>query len=324
MTVLGLDMANSVKNPQTPVLSIIAPIFNEAGNIAQLIERLTKVASLETPEFEIIFVNDGSHDGSADLLEEFSAKDKRIKVVSFSRNFGHQVAITAGMEFATGQAIVIIDADLQDPPEIIPEMMRKWREGFEVVYAVRADRDGEGFVKKLTAAVFYRLLKAMTEFDIPVDTGDFRLMDRRVVNAFLAMPERGRYIRGMISWVGFRQTGVKYDRAARTQGGTKFTLRKMTRFALEGITSFSYAPLHFASLFGVGCASVSFLMLIYVFLSKVLDNHVVRGWTSLMAVVIFLGGIQLLMIGILGEYIGRLVTEQKRRPLYIVSKKSNL
>lgn len=320
---LGLDVSNSHKQPEGPVLSVIAPIHNEAGNIEPLITRLREAVSKETDRFEIIFVDDGSHDQSLALLEKASLTDKRIKVISFSRNFGHQVAITAGMEFSTGEAIVIIDADLQDPPELIPQMMHKWKEGFEVVYAVREDREGETFLKKLTASVFYRLLKSVTEFDIPVDTGDFRLMDRRVVDAFLAMPERNRYIRGMISWVGFRQTGVTYHRAARSEGQTKFTFRKMLRFALEGITSFSYVPLQLASLLGVLCATMAFLMLIYVFASKFFDHQVVRGWTSQMAITIFLGGIQLLMIGVLGEYLGRLVTEQKKRPLYIVNKKTN-
>lgn len=321
---LGLDVSNRNEKKDAPVLSVIAPIFNESGNIAPLVERLSKSAAQVSDNYELIFVDDGSRDDSAPQIERFAQSNPRIKLISFSRNFGHQVAITAGMEFATGQAIVIIDADLQDPPELIPDMVKKWKEGFEVVYAVRGDRDGESLVKKITAAGFYRLLKHLTEFDIPVDTGDFRLMDRRVVEAFLAMPERGRYIRGMISWVGFKQTGISYHRAARTDGKTKFTMRKMIRFALEGITSFSYVPLHLASVLGVACAGISGLILIYVVLSNLLNNQVVRGWTSIMGVIIFLGGIQLLMIGVLGEYIGRLVTEQKRRPLYIVNKKTNL
>jgi len=324
MLELGLDVSDSEKKQNAPVLSVVAPVHNEANNIEPLIQRLREAISKETDRFEIIFVDDGSRDGSMALLEKFSKLDNRVKVISLSRNFGHQVAITAGMEFATGEAVVVIDADLQDPPELISDMVRKWKEGYEVVYAVRALRGGENFLKKMTAAVFYRLLEKLTEFEIPVDTGDFRLMDRRVVEAFLSMPERGRYIRGMISWVGFRQTGVSYNRAPRSQGGTNFTIRKMVRFALEGITSFSYVPLQLASLFGFICGIISFLMLIYVYLSNVFHNQVVRGWTSLMAMIIFIGGVQLLMIGVLGEYLGRLVTEQKKRPLYIVRRKTNL
>ena len=324
MIELGLDVSAIENIGNTPEISVIAPIHNEAGNIEILVSRLTASLNSKTENYEIVFVDDGSRDNSAALLEKAARQDSRIKIISFSRNFGHQMAITAGMEFSKGKSIVIIDADLQDPPEIIPQMMAKWQEGFDVVYAVRKQRDGESLVKRITAAVFYRLLKRLTEFDIPVDTGDFRLMDRKVVNAFLSMPERGRYIRGMISWLGFKQTGITYDRAARTEGKTKFTMRKMIRFAFEGITSFSFAPLQFATFLGMTCSAVAFLMLIYVFISKFFDQQVVRGWTSLMAIIIFLGGIQLLMIGILGEYIGRLVTEQKKRPLYIVQKKTNI
>lgn len=326
---LGIDLETAGKNPtlqetKRPELSVVVPIFNEEGTIPHLIERLNKALLEAKLTYEMVFVDDGSNDASFDSLGVYARKDDRLKVVSFSRNFGHQVALTAGLEHAQGSAIVVIDADLQDPPELIPELVAKWKEGFDVVYAIRKSRVGETWFKLLTAKIFYRFIRQMTHFDIPTDTGDFRLMSRRVVKIFLAMPEQQRYIRGMIAWIGFRQTGIFYNREERIDGKTKFTLSKMSRFALDGITSFSYVPLQLASYAGFASALVSFgLMLIGIY-QKLFSDVTIKGWTSTVVITLFLGGIQLIMIGVLGEYIGRIHSEIKRRPLYIVKQALNI
>ncbi len=318
---LGLDPTKSV-SASSPELSIVVPIHNESANIPVLLERLSK--ALDTFSFEVVFVDDGSRDDSLSVLKRAASQDPRLKVISFSRNFGHQIAVTAGMEYASGKAIVIIDADLQDPPEVIPKMVAKWKEGVDIVYGQRDQRLGETWMKKLTASGFYRLIAQLTTFQIPLDTGDFRLVSRRVVNAFLSMPERRRFVRGMFSWVGFRQAGVSYSRETRHSGKTNYTYTKMFRLALDGITSFSTVPLHLASYLGFAAAGVGFLLIIYSVYQKFFGLETMRGWTSLSVIVLFLGGIQLLVIGLLGEYIGRMQDELKGRPLYILQETVNV
>ena len=264
-------------------------------------------------------MNDGSCDQSPELLRAAAEQDPRIKVINFSRNFGHQVAITAGIDYSGGEAVIVMDADLQDPPEILPALVEKWREGFDVVYAVREERAGESIFKRGTAALFYRLLKRLARIEIPADTGDFRLMSRRAVEAFKSLRERHRFIRGMVSWVGFRQTAVHYQRETRYAGSTKYPLRKMLSFAMDGIASFSFAPLHFATYLGFAAAGVSFLYLLYALWIKLFTDQSVTGWASLIVSVLFVGGVQLITLGIIGEYIGRIYDEIKQRPLYIVA-----
>ncbi|MDA8173482.1 MAG: glycosyltransferase family 2 protein [Nitrospiraceae bacterium] len=301
-----------------PVLSIVVPVFNEEESISEFYTRLAAVMEKIGRDYEIIFVNDGSADGTLAALEAFRQKDKRVRVVDFSRNFGHQIAITAGMDFARGQAIVILDSDLQDPPEVIAEFVAKWDEGYEVVYGIRRKREGETTFKKLTATVFYRMLSGMSDINIPVDAGDFRLMDRKVVLALGEVRERNRYVRGLTSWVGFRQTGVPYLRDKRYAGSTKYPLAKMIKFALDAFVSFSNTPLRLAMYFGFASAALSFTYLVYILLLKIFSGRLVQGWGSLIAAVLFLGGIQLISLGIIGEYVGRINDEIKKRPLYIL------
>jgi dolichol-phosphate mannosyltransferase len=268
--------------------------------------------------WELILVDDGSTDGSTDKIRELAKNDKRVRPVIFARNFGHQVAITAGWDYARGDAIVIIDADLQDPPEVILQLAEKWREGYEVVYAVRSEREGESWFKKLTAAVFYRLIHWITDVKIPVDTGDFRLMDRKVVDVLKQMKERHRFPRGMSAWVGFKQVGVEYKRAARAAGVTKYPFKKMFKLALNAITGFSYFPLQVATYFGFVSAGVAIIAIPIVAILRMTGSHFFEGQTTTLVSVLFLGGVQLISLGILGEYIGRLYDEAKGRPLYIV------
>jgi dolichol-phosphate mannosyltransferase len=268
--------------------------------------------------WELILVDDGSSDGSTEKIREMASKDKAIRPVIFARNFGHQVAITAGWDYARGDAIVIIDADLQDPPETILELAKKWKEGYEVVYAVRGEREGETWFKKFTAAMFYRIIYSITDVKIPVDTGDFRLMDRKVVNVLKQMNERHRFPRGMSAWVGFRQIGVTYKRAARTAGVTKYPFSKMLRLALNAITGFSYFPLQVATYFGFLAAGISIVAIPIVVYMRVTGSQAFIGQATTLIAVLFLGGVQLISLGILGEYIGRLYDEAKGRPLYIV------
>lgn len=303
--------------------SIVIPVYNERYGIQVLYERMSAVADQMAPlRCEIILVNDGSSDGSAEELERICALDSRFKVLHFSRNFGHQIAITAGMEWSSGRTITVMDADLQDPPELIFEMLERWRHGYEVVYAVRRTRHGETAFKRWTAMAFYRLIRRLTNVDIPLDTGDFRLMDRRAVEAVLKMSEKHRFVRGMVSWVGFRQTGVLYDRAERQFGKTHFPFRKMFKFALDGITSFSALPLRLSTYLGLFASAASVLLGVWVILAHYFSNTLVTGWTSTMLTVLFFGGIQLLALGVIGEYLGRIYDEVKNRPLYIVARSS--
>jgi len=303
---------------QTPVFSIVAPIYNEIGNLPEFYRRV-KVSLEQTSEaWELLLVDDGSTDGSTDMIRELAAGDPRVKPVIFARNFGHQLAVTAGLDYARGQAVVIIDSDLQDPPEVILDMIAKWREGYEVVYAVRSEREGETWFKLFTASVFYRLIYRITDVDIPMDTGDFRLLDRKVADVMRQMRERHRFLRGMSVWVGFKQTGVQYKRAARFSGSTKYPFKKMLRFASDAITSFSYFPLQVATYIGFIAAGGSILAIPVVILLRVLVSKAFLGQASTLIAVLFLGGVQLISLGILGEYIGRLYDEAKGRPLYIV------
>lgn len=300
--------------------SIVIPIYNEREGLNALFERVKGVIDAIDGDAEAILVNDGSRDGSTEGLDELCARDRRFKALHLSRNFGHQVAITAGLEWARGDTVTVMDADLQDPPELIHEFIKKWKEGFQVVYAVRRTREGETAFKLATAKAFYRIIHRLTNVDIPVDTGDFRLMDRRAVEAFLKMPERHRFVRGMIAWVGFQQVGIPYDRASRVFGETHYPFKKMLKFALDGITSFSIFPLQIASYVGFLTAVASFCAIAYILYLKFLTDRTVQGWTSLMVVVLFLGGVQLLALGILGEYLGRTYDESRRRPLYLVGR----
>ena len=302
----------------TITYSIIAPIFNERDNIPELHRRVTEVMNSTGEFWELILVDDGSTDGSTDMILEFAKNDKHIRPVIFARNFGHQIAITAGWDYARGDAVVIIDADLQDPPELILEMAKKWKEGYEVVYAVRAEREGESWFKLWTASLFYRIIYRITDVKIPLDTGDFRLMDRKVVNVLKSMRERHRFPRGMSAWVGFKQVGVEYKRAARTAGETKYPFRKMFRLAINAVTSFSYFPLQVATYVGFFSAGIAAIAIPVVIYMRINGSLAFEGQATTLIAVLFLGGVQLISLGILGEYIGRLYDEAKGRPLYIV------
>ena len=298
--------------------SIIAPIFNEKENLSELHRRVAEVMDLLGEPWELVLVDDGSTDSSTDLIRELAKKDDRIRPVIFARNFGHQIAITAGWDYARGDAVVIIDADLQDPPELIVEMAKKWREGYEVVYAVRTEREGESWFKLWTASLFYRLIYRITDVKIPLDTGDFRLMDRKVVNVLKQMREKHRFPRGMSAWVGFKQIGVEYKRAARKAGETKYPFRKMFRLAINAVTGFSYFPLQVATFFGFVSAGIAILAMPVVIYLRASGSQAFFGQATTLLAVLFLGGVQLICLGILGEYIGRLYDEAKDRPLYIV------
>lgn len=298
--------------------SIIAPIYNEIDNLPELHRRVREVMDASGEAWELILVDDGSTDGSTEKIREIAKADKAVRPVIFARNFGHQVAITAGWDYARGDAVIIIDADLQDPPEVILDLAKKWREGYEVVYAVRAEREGETWFKKFTAAAFYRLIYSITDVKIPVDTGDFRLMDRKVVDVLKQMRERHRFPRGMSAWVGFRQVGVEYKRAARMAGVTKYPFRKMLKLALNAITGFSYFPLQVATFFGFVSAGAAILAIPVVVYLRTAGSGAFFGQATTLIAVLFLGGVQLISLGILGEYIGRLYDEAKGRPLYIV------
>ncbi len=302
-----------------PTFSIIAPIYNEINNLPELYPRIREVMDSTGESWELVLVDDGSTDGSTDLIREMHARDQRLRPVIFARNFGHQIAVTAGLDFSRGDAVVIIDADLQDPPEVILDMIAKWRQGYQVVYAVRSEREGESWFKEMTASVFYRLIYRITDVDIPLDTGDFRLLDRKVVNVMGQMRERHRFLRGMSVWVGFKQTGVDYKRAARFAGETKYPFKKMLKFATDAVTSFSYFPLQLAMYLGFISAGVSILAMPVVIILRASGSQAFFGQASTLLAVLFLGGVQLISLGILGEYIGRLYDEAKGRPLYIVS-----
>jgi polyisoprenyl-phosphate glycosyltransferase len=298
--------------------SIVAPIYNELDNLPELYRRVKEVMDQTNESWELILVDDGSTDGSTAALRELAKKDKCVRPVIFARNFGHQVAVTAGLDYSRGDAVVIIDADLQDPPELILEMAKKWKEGYEVVYAVRAEREGESWFKLWTASLFYRLIYRITDVKIPLDTGDFRLMDRSVVEVMNSMRERHRFLRGMSAWVGFKQIGVEYRRAARKVGETKYPFRKMLRLALNAVTSFSYFPLQVATFFGFVSAGIAIIAIPFVVYMRITGSQAFFGQATTLIAVLFLGGVQLISLGILGEYIGRLYDEAKGRPLYIV------
>jgi len=300
-------------------LSVIIPIYNEEGNIPVLFQRLNEVVSKLNVDTEYIFINDGSGDHSLLLIKQLASKYPFIKYIDFSRNFGHQVAVSAGLDHCSGKAVAIIDADLQDPPELIADLYHKWREGYEVVYAKRRSRDGEGFLKKYTAKLFYRLLKKITSINIPIDTGDFRIIDHKIVEVLRNMPEQQKFLRGQISWIGFKQTFVEYNRDSRLKGKTGYTYKKMIRFALDGITSFSNLPLKFATIAGFLVSGFAFFMILYALYSRFISKSYVAGWTSLMLAVLFIGGVQLICIGIIGEYISRLSGNVRKRPLYVVN-----
>lgn len=299
-------------------ISLIVPMYNEGVNVDYFYDRITSVMEGNCYRYEIICVNDGSKDDTLERLKKLSLKDVRFKVIDLSRNFGKEIAMSAGLKAADGDAVIPIDADLQDPPEIIPQLVEKWQEGYDVVYATRIERDGETFFKKFTAKYFYKFMRMMTRIDMPEDTGDFRLMSRQVVNALNQLPEHHRFMKGLFSWVGFKQTGIKYHRDARNAGVSSFNYWKLWNFALEGITSFSFTPLKLSSYIGFITAIFALMYLFFIIIRTILFGNPVPGYPSLMVAITFFGGVQLMFLGIIGEYIGRIYNESKRRPLYFV------
>jgi dolichol-phosphate mannosyltransferase len=299
------------------VISVVAPVFDERDTLPELHRRLTAVLAALGP-YELVLVDDGSSDGSWDTLLGLAAGDPHLRLLRLSRNFGHQAALSAGLDAARGDAIVLMDADLQDPPEVIPQLVAKWREGYDVVYAIRGDREGEPPWRLASIALFYRLLHRITPTAIPQDAGDFRLLSRRAAEAIAAMPERARFLRGMTSWIGFRQTGVAYAREARYAGESKYPTRKLIRLALDGITSFSTAPIKLVTAIGFALVVFCFGVLVWTFYVRFFTNHHPQGWTSVIAVVLLLGGVQLLSLGVIGQYVARIFDETKQRPLYLV------
>lgn len=301
-----------------PKYSIIIPVYNEEEVIKASYSELKKVMDSCNESYELVFVNDGSIDSSAKIIAGLCKEDSNIRLINFSRNFGHQPAITAGMDYAQGDAVVVIDSDLQDPPEVILQMISKWKEGFHVVYGKRLKREGETYFKKTSAKIYYRLLNKMTNVDMPVDTGDFRLIDKKVCDSMKNLNEKNRYIRGLVSWVGYNQTYVEYTRHERFAGETKYPLRKMLKFAMDGITAFSYKPLKLTTNIGFIISLVSFIHLMYVLYEGLFNYNTVDGWASTISVILFTQGIILMMLGIMGEYIGRIFEETKNRPIYLV------
>lgn len=307
------------------VCSVIVPMYNEEAVIPETYRRLNKVMEDFGESYEIIFINDGSRDKTQAMLLELCKCDPNVKLIDFARNFGHQISITAGMDYAAGECMVIIDGDLQDPPELIPEMVKIWRSGYDVVYGKRKSRQGETFFKKFTAKAFYRILHHLTDVDIPVDTGDFRLISRRVCETLKQLPERSRYVRGLMSWVGFKQTAIEFERSERFAGETKYPLKKMLKLASDGIMSFSYKPLKIATWLGAMVSCLSFIYLFIVLIQKIFfPASALSGWASLIVVNLFFNGIILLILGIVGEYIGRIYDEAKGRPLYIIKELKNM
>jgi glycosyltransferase involved in cell wall biosynthesis len=301
-----------------PTYTIIAPIYNEIDNIQTLYTRVCEVMDSTGEPWEFVMVDDGSSDGSTDAILELKKKDDKIVPVIFARNFGHQIAVTAGLDYSQGKAVTIIDADLQDPPEVILALIEKWKEGYEVVYATRSKREGETWFKRFTASAFYRLIQRITDINLPMDAGDFRLLDRKVVDVMGGMREKHRFLRGMSVWVGFRQTGVEYERAERLAGETKYPLKKMVQLASDAITGFSYFPLQLATYLGFAFTGISFLAILALIILRLVGSQFLMGQAATLIAVLFLGGVQLLSIGMIGEYIGRLYDEAKGRPLYIV------
>lgn len=305
-----------------PLVSIVIPCFNEEAVLDETCRQLQALLAAQPDyAFELLFIDDGSTDRTLPILRAMVAADPRCRVIAFSRNFGHQIAITAGIDHARGDAVVLIDADLQDPPSVVGEMLQRWRQGYQVVYGVRVDRPGESRFKLWSAKMFYRLLNLLSDTDIPLDTGDFRLMDRSVVQVLRTLPERDRFVRGLVSWVGFRQVALPYRRAERFAGTTKYPLRKMIRFASDGILSFSIQPLRIAMLTGIACAGLASLGIIAALAFRLLTSNWVPGWTGIIIAVLFLGGIQLICTGILGEYVGRIYMQSKQRPLYVIGER---
>ena len=315
---------NHLENPaptQDPVLSVVIPVYDEFDNLPILHERLTQVLGCMDTEYEIIFVDDGSRDGSLGWMHKMAAKDPHVVVVELARNFGHQVAISAGIDHARGQAVIIMDADLQDPPEVLPQFIEKWREGHDVVYAIRTNRK-EGWFKRTAYTLFYRVLQRIASIEIPLDAGDFCIMDRKVVDILVAMPERNRFVRGIRSWVGLDQVGVAYAREARYAGKPKFTLSRLLYLALDGLISFSYIPLRMITLIGFGVSVVSIFLAIGYTIQKLTRGLSPPGFATTVVAIFFLAGIQLITIGVIGEYVGRIFEEVKRRPLYVIRRVS--
>ena len=301
-------------------LTVIIPLYNEQEIINELYDRLSACVASISPDFILLFVDDGSKDHTLEKVMQIATKDKRVKYISFSRNFGHQVAVSAGLDHCQSKAVVIIDGDLQDPPELIPSLYAKYQEGFEVVYARRLKRKGETWFKLLTAKLFYRLMKRITSIDLPLDVGDFRIIDQKIVECLRQMPEQHKFLRGQIAWLGFRQAFVEYERDSRKAGKTGYPLKKMVRFALDGITAFSNSPLRLVTNLGIFISLLSFLIILYALYSHFVLQQTITGWTSLIISSMFIGGVQLLSIGIIGEYISRINTDVRKRPLYIVDK----
>lgn len=298
--------------------SVVAPCWNEEGNLHELYQRIKEVMDKTGETWELVLINDGSTDRTAELMKELHVEDPRVHYIQFARNFGHQIAVTAGMDYAQGEAVILIDADLQDPPELILEMIKKWKEGYEVVYAIRSERKGETWFKLLTARLFYRLIYRITDVNIPLDTGDFRLMDRKVVNQMKRMKEHHRFIRGLTSWIGFKQTGVYYVRDERFAGETKYPLRRMIRLAITAITGFSIFPLQLATFMGFVTAGLSGLAILIAIIARLSGGQAFEGQATTLVMVLFLGSVQLISLGIIGEYLGRIYDEVRARPLYIV------
>ena len=299
-------------------LSVIIPIYNEEGNINLLVERLQPVLKGLKLEYELLFINDGSKDQSLALIKELATTNSEIRYIDFSRNFGHQIAVSAGLDHCRGKAVVIMDADLQDPPEVIPELYEQYKAGYEVVYAKRKTREGETWFKLWTAKRFYRFLQRITEVDIPLDTGDFRLIDRRIVEELRKMPERNKYLRGQIAWIGFSQTAVEFERHERNAGKTGYPFKKLMGLALDGITGFSNLPLRMVTYFGFIVTVFAFLVTIYVLYSRYMLEEYPHGWSSLMISVLFIGGVQMIAVGIIGEYLSRVIANVRKRPLYVI------
>lgn len=309
--------------PHRKLISVVVPMYYEEEVAKECYKRLQETMNISEYDYELIFVNDGSKDKTEEILTEIACSNKNVKVINFSRNFGHQAAVSAGIDNAKGDAVVLIDADLQDPPELILDMIKTWEKGYDVVYAKRKKRKGETWFKLITAKYFYRFLNHMSEVDIPKDTGDFRLMDRKVVEAFKCLTERNRFIRGLVSWLGFNQTYLEYQRNERFAGKTKYPLKKMLKFASDGIIAFSTKPLKFVSKLGFLTTVLSFILLVYSIVIKIVDPKTAVGWSSLMVAITFFSGIQLLSLGIVGEYVARIYDESKNRPLYIIKSTLN-
>ena len=303
--------------------SLVIPLYNEEQVIHECIKRVTNVMGNKSFDYEVIFVNDGSKDSTEEIVKQYCEKDEHLKLITFSRNFGHQTAITAGMDNSSGDAVVVMDADLQDPPEVILDLIAKFEEGYDVVYAIRSKRKGESLFKKVTAKIFYRYMRSMSDVDIPIDTGDFRLISRQVCDVLKTLTERNRYVRGLVSWVGFKQTGVYYEREERFAGETKYPLKKMLKLSVDGITSFSTKPLKLSKWIGLIVSAAGFIYALVIIIQKLFGVEMQTGWASTIVIVLIIGGIQLLMMGITGEYIARIFEESKNRPLYIIKEKVN-